>query len=58
MPIKFETTSIALPSFYMGLSPAVLFKRNDKLYLVGFWTITNLYYGATIFSKNSMKDYT
>jgi hypothetical protein len=34
MPIKFETKTIALPSSYMGLDPAVLFKRNDKLYLV------------------------
>jgi len=49
-PIKFETTSIVLPSFYRGLDPVVLFKRNDKLYLVGFWTITNLYNRGTFIS--------
>jgi hypothetical protein len=50
MPLKFETTGIALPNFYKGLHPAVLFKRNDKLYLVGFWTITNLPNGGTFIS--------
>lgn len=52
MPIEFETTTIALPSSHMGLDPAVLFKRNDKLYLVGFWTITtDLHYGVTFISQ-------